>query len=88
MTRHFGKWVSKQQINSSELITALAELKKGTFEAGLGGHLFKKRIRFKGKGKAVAAEPSSATKKEHVPSSSTALPKTKKTTYQPRNCWH
>lgn len=51
MTRHFGKWVSKQQINSSELETALAELKNGTFEAGLGGYLYKKRIRFKGKGK-------------------------------------
>ena len=51
MTRHFGKWVSKQQINSSELETALAELKKGTFETGLGGYLYKKRIRFKGRGK-------------------------------------
>lgn len=51
MTRHFGKWVSKQQIGSSELKTALSELKNGIFEAGLGGYLYKKRIRFKGKGK-------------------------------------
>lgn len=51
MTRRFSKWVSKQPIQSGELANALDELKSGTFDAALGGHLYKKRIRFKGRGK-------------------------------------
>lgn len=51
MTRSFGKWLSKQPVGSGELRTALDELKSGIFDAALGGHLYKKRIRFKGKGK-------------------------------------
>ena len=51
MTKHFSKWASKQNIPGNELVTALAELKAGNFEANLGGHIYKKRIRFEGQGK-------------------------------------
>jgi hypothetical protein len=51
MTKQFSTWVSKQKIKSDELNTALIELKDGTFEANLGGHLYKKRVRFEGRGK-------------------------------------
>ncbi len=51
MTKHFSKWASKQSIPGNELVTALAELKAGNFEANLGGHIYKKRIRFEGQGK-------------------------------------
>ena len=51
MTKHFSKWASKQNILGNGLVTALAELKAGNFEANLGGHIYKKRIRFEGQGK-------------------------------------
>ncbi|MCK5537392.1 MAG: type II toxin-antitoxin system RelE/ParE family toxin [Bacteroidales bacterium] len=51
MTKHFSKWVAKQKISTNELLKTLEELENGGFEANLGGHIFKKRIRFQGKGK-------------------------------------
>ncbi len=51
MTRHFAKWAKKQNIPDNELASALSEVKNGIFEANLGGHIIKKRIRFQGKGK-------------------------------------
>ena len=51
MTKHFSKWASKQNIPDNELLKAIAEVQKGKFEANLGGNIFKKRIRFEGKGK-------------------------------------
>ena len=51
MTKHFAKWVSKQNIPDDELSNALDEVDSGLFDASLGGHIFKKRIRFRGKGK-------------------------------------
>jgi hypothetical protein len=51
MTRHFSKWAKKQDISIRELSKALDEIKNGQFEADLGGHILKKRIRFQGKGK-------------------------------------
>ncbi len=51
MTKPFSKWAEKQKIPDKGLLRALNELKLGNFEANLGGHLFKKRIRFTGKGK-------------------------------------
>lgn len=51
MTKHFSKWASKQKIASGDLAQALDEIEKGLFEANLGGHIYKKRIRFPGKGK-------------------------------------
>jgi len=51
MTKNFSKWALKQNIPDNELSKALAEVQKGKFEANLGGNVFKKRIRFEGKGK-------------------------------------
>lgn len=51
MTKQFSKWLTKQEIPENELSNALEELVAGNFEVNLGGHLYKKRIRFKGKGK-------------------------------------
>ena len=51
MTKEFSKWVSKQDIHDDELSNTLKELEAGSFEANLGSHIYKKRIRFKGKGK-------------------------------------
>lgn len=51
MTKQFSKWVSKQKIPETELVTAVSEIQDGIFEASLGGHLYKKRIRFEGRGK-------------------------------------
>ncbi len=51
MTKHFSKWASKQKIPKDELSKTLKELEFGNFEANLGGHIYKKRIRFQGQGK-------------------------------------
>ena len=51
MTKHFAKWAAKQNIPENELHNALEEIRSGKFEANLGGHIYKKRIRFEGKGK-------------------------------------
>ncbi len=51
MTRHFSKWAKKQKILKAELKNALHEIEKGLYEAHLGGHIIKKRIRFPHKGK-------------------------------------
>jgi hypothetical protein len=50
-TKEFEKWALTQQIPKNELGTALTEVVAGNFDASLGGHIYKKRIRFKGKGK-------------------------------------
>jgi len=51
MTRQFLKWKSKQEISEIEITSALSEIEGGSFEANLGGNIYKKRIRFKGRGK-------------------------------------
>jgi len=51
MTKQFSKWVSNQNIASNGLFEAIEEVVSGDFDANLGGHLYKKRIRFEGQGK-------------------------------------
>jgi len=51
MTKQFAKWAKKQKIQTEDLANALEEFKKGGYEANLGAYLYKKRIRFQGKGK-------------------------------------
>lgn len=51
MTKQFKKWVLKQDIKSKELSIALEEMENHNFDANLGGNLYKKRVRFRGKGK-------------------------------------
>jgi len=78
MTRHFSKWASKQNIPSGELAKALDDVEKGLFEANLGGHIFKKRIRFQGKVKEEAEEQLFVTNKQIELFSFMALRKMKK----------
>ena len=51
MTKYFSKWVTKQKLPDHELIDALLEVENGQYDAALGGHLYKERIRFKDMGK-------------------------------------
>ena len=51
MTKQFSNWASKQNMLGNELAKALDEVQSGSFEANLGGNLYKKRIRFEGQGK-------------------------------------
>ncbi len=64
MTKHFSKWASKQEIPQDELSKALKELEFGNFEANLGGHIYKKRIRFQGRGKSGSGRTIICYKKE------------------------
>jgi len=51
MTKKFNKWVKKKKLSTQALVKSLNEVVDGTFEASLGGHIFKKRIARHGKGK-------------------------------------
>lgn len=51
MTKKFGKWAKKNKLPSQDLTKSLIEVIDGTFEANLGGHIFKKRVAKSGKGK-------------------------------------
>ena len=51
MTKHFARWAAKQNITLETLATGLEDVRDGNFDANLGGHIFKKRIRFQGRGK-------------------------------------
>ncbi len=66
MTKEFLTWVSKQDIHDKELLNALKELEADSFEANLGGHIYKKRIRFKGKGKSGSGRTIICYKKEDI----------------------
>ncbi|MEX2606366.1 MAG: type II toxin-antitoxin system RelE/ParE family toxin [Kiritimatiellia bacterium] len=66
MTKQFGKWVSNQSIEPGELKTALEEVRQGVCEAELGGHLYKKRIPFKGQGKRGSGRTIVCFKKEQI----------------------
>lgn len=50
-TRVFIRWQEKQGLSDAALCAAVAEIKKGMFDADLGGGLFKKRIARPGQGK-------------------------------------
>lgn len=64
MTRSFSKWAAKQNIPMEELAEAIQEIENGNFEANLGGHILKKRIRFPGKGKSRSGRTIVCFKKE------------------------
>jgi hypothetical protein len=66
MTKHFSKWAFKQNIPESELFTALAEVQAGKFDVNLGGNVYKKRIRFTGKGKSGSGRTIICYKKDDI----------------------
>jgi len=51
MTKEFAKWADKHGLALTDLATVLDEVDAGSYEADLGGHVLKKRIRFPGQGK-------------------------------------
>lgn len=50
-TKTFNKWAKKNRISDSSLIEGVLELEAGSYEANLGGNLYKKRLATKGRGK-------------------------------------
>ncbi|MBU4264113.1 MAG: type II toxin-antitoxin system RelE/ParE family toxin [Proteobacteria bacterium] len=65
MTRSFSKWATKQNVPHEELANAILEIESGNFEANLGGHILKKRIRFQGKGKSGSGRTIVCYKREN-----------------------
>jgi len=51
MTREFSKWMNKHTLTIADLSKVLDEVEAGNFEADLGGHVLKKRVKFQGQGK-------------------------------------
>lgn len=50
-TKVFTRWQGKQGLSDAALCAAVEEMKKGLFDADLGGGLFKKRVARAGQGK-------------------------------------
>lgn len=65
MTREFSKWADKYGVTVADLVKVLDEVDSGNFEADLGGHVLKKRIRFQGQGKRGSGRTIICFKKEH-----------------------
>ncbi len=49
--KEFNGWAAKMEIEDGTLKIAIDEITKGLHNGSLGGHLFKKRIGLKGRGK-------------------------------------
>ena len=47
----FGKWVLKYAISDEVLMSAIEEMNQGSYDANLGGNVYKKRIALGNKGK-------------------------------------
>jgi hypothetical protein len=62
-TRIFHQWSEKIGLDNESLKLAVDEMLSGLYEAGLGGHLFKKRIRIGVKGKSNGVRTIIAFKK-------------------------
>ena len=65
MTKIFNKWATKNDIPDGELYSAIAEVMSGNADANLGGNLYKKRIRFRGKGKSGSGRTIICFKKDN-----------------------
>ena len=50
-TRWFYKWAAKEGIADDALLAAVDELNAGLLDADLGGHVIKKRLGLRGRGK-------------------------------------
>lgn len=63
-TKLFHQWAEKIGLDNKSLKLAIDEMVAGLYEASLGGHLFKKRIRIKGRGKSSGVRSIIAFKKD------------------------
>ncbi len=50
-TRLFAKWAQKEKLTDDILNQAICEMERGLIDANLGGHVYKKRVAQKGRGK-------------------------------------
>lgn len=65
MTKEFAKWVAKYGVTVADLVKILDEVESGNFDADLGGHVLKKRVRFQGQGKRGSGRTIICFKKDH-----------------------
>ena len=54
-TKFFSRWAHKEKITDTSLRVAIDEIENGLIDADLGGHIYKKRVPLKGKGKRSGA---------------------------------
>lgn len=60
-TRMFCQWMKKTPLKDKDLCKAIEEMMRGMVDADLGGHLYKKRVAFPGRGKRGSARTLIAT---------------------------
>ena len=51
MTKGFQRWADREGVTDDALLSAVAEIGRGLVDADLGGHVVKKRIATRGRGK-------------------------------------
>jgi hypothetical protein len=54
-TRTFARWSRKTRLAEADLCNSVTEIAAGLIDADLGGHLFKKRVAIRGRGKSGGA---------------------------------
>ncbi len=64
VTKTFARWMRKSNVTEAEIVGAAAEMVQGLIDANLGGHLVKKRVALRGRGKSAGARTIVATKFE------------------------
>jgi hypothetical protein len=60
--KSFSRWMRKNKVSHDDLIVATREMADGLFDADLGGHVIKKRVALRGRGKSSGARTIVATK--------------------------
>lgn len=64
VTKPFARWMRKSQVTHLDILGAAEEMVQGLIDANLGGHLVKKRVALRGRGKSAGARTIVATKFE------------------------
>jgi hypothetical protein len=64
ITKPFARWMRKSQVTNVDILYATQEMVQGLIDANLGGHLVKKRVALRGRGKSAGARTIVATKFE------------------------
>ena len=64
VTTTFARWMRKSQVTDLDILGATEEMVQGLIDANLGGHLVKKRVALRGRGKSAGARTIVATKFE------------------------
>ncbi len=64
VTKTFARWMRKSGVTDADIVGAVKEMALGLIDANLGGHLVKKRVALRGRGKSAGARTIVATKFE------------------------